>query len=124
MTKATTNTLLRTPETWARYQHAEKEEGCFICNRLKTAPIREFEYFAIIENKFPYDAVAEVHHMLVPKRHGATRDRCTGDEAQEMWAIGRELDEEGFYDSKVENFAVAQSQPSHYHLHLVRWKRV
>lgn len=31
-------------------------------------PLKEFKHFTIIDNQYPHDRIAKVHHLLVPKR--------------------------------------------------------
>lgn len=117
------NTLLRTPETFEKYHNNPKRESatCFICD---AESLWTYEYWKLIRNDFPYDAVAETHHMLVPLRHFPTNAEMNNGEARELGEILRMKDEGGNYDALIENFAGGRTFKSHYHIHLLKWKRV
>ena len=63
---------MRSKETMQRYREWSKENKGYHdknpLQHLMDKPIKRFEHWLIIENEFPYDAIAETHHMLVPKR--------------------------------------------------------
>lgn len=113
------NTFLRTPETFEEYRNKKAEDECFICN---SRPIRNFNYWKIIKNDFSYDAVAETHHMLVPKGHCGTV-RGADILEDERTSILNTLEKEQSYDSIIVNFKKAKSFQSHLHYHLVKWKK-
>jgi len=77
-----------------------------------------------MENSFPYDLVADVHHMLIPIDCYKTEEDCPSVVLEEAGLIFDELNEEGFYDCMMRNFTIAQSVPTHLHYHLLKWKRV
>ena len=114
------NTLLRTPAMWAKYQAKEPQDGCFICD---AEPLEEFDHWKIIWNDYPYDAVATRHYMLVPLKHVATRATVPPQASKELEAILDTLEQTKRYDCILENFSRARSQQTHYHLHLIQWKR-
>jgi len=86
--------------------------------------IKEFEHWKIIENEYPYDAVAKVSHMLVPKRHVHAHVFLNTIERNELECdvtveiIGDD------YDAMQWNTPKAQTHPSHYHIHLLTFRRV
>lgn len=94
-----------------------------MCNPKGMVIVREFDQWLIIENNYPYDAVAKTHHLLVPKRHFPFIDNASVDEYDELYQLKHDLDREGFYDCIVENFSVGKSQPQHLHYHLIEWHR-
>lgn len=126
MDKSHTNTALRTPETWARYQNAPKRRdgSCFMCDLDGIVIIKEYQHWVIIENQYPYDTVAEVHHLLVPREHEPRADELSVHCIDESSDIMSELEKEGYYDCIISNFPVGQSQKQHFHAHLIKWKRV
>lgn len=126
MDKSLTNTALRTRQTWERYQNTPKhKEGyCFMCQLADVVIIKQFEHWYIIENQYPYDTVAEIHHLLVPRDHIAKAERLTPQCTEEAATIMEAIEAEGFYDCFISNFPVGQSQKQHFHIHLVKWKRV
>jgi len=117
-------TYLRTDKTWDAYQTAPKRHnGCFLCDGDDLNIIREFIDWYIVENQYPYDAVAETHHMLVPRRHVKHEDSLTHNERKSLEIILKQLDEETYYDCVCRNFTVGQSHKPHLHYHLIVWKR-
>lgn len=82
--------------------------------------VREYEHWAIIQNIFPYDLIAEVAHLLIPKRIFAHYEEMTDTEEKELFRIKQEVTPQ--YDSILENFAHNRSVPSHFHFHLLKIK--
>jgi diadenosine tetraphosphate (Ap4A) HIT family hydrolase len=97
-----------------RYQSAPKDP-----NFMVNAPsIKEYEYWRIIENKFPYDTIAKVHHMLVPKQQTASwLDISLSESAELDLLIMYELPKD--YDMILLNFPKAQSVKDWLHFHLI-----
>jgi len=108
---------MRTPETEARYTR-EKQSGRLAERVLCKSPsLKEFKEWRIIENRFPYDLVAEVHHMLVPKRHASDAE-LTASEQEEFEAI-KEAYVQEVYEFMIEPARKKRSIPDHSHLHLL-----
>jgi diadenosine tetraphosphate (Ap4A) HIT family hydrolase len=107
-------TTLRSPEMHEQYLSAPKDP-----NFMSTAnSIRDFNYWRIIENKFPYDTIAETHHMLVPKRQALNWVDLDIDEMTELdGLIMYDLPEQ--YDMILLNFPKAQSVKDWLHFHLI-----
>lgn len=108
----------RTPETEAKYaahiQTGGLSGGCPLC----AAPsLNEFTHWRIIDNAFPYDAVASVHHMVISKRHESD-DMLTDEEwaEYEMLKKGHINETYGYI---VEPTRKKKSIPSHSHFHLL-----
>jgi diadenosine tetraphosphate (Ap4A) HIT family hydrolase len=109
---------LRAPETWQKYQDAiangTLEKGCVLCDKT---PVVEFKFWKIIMNDFPYDRIAEVHHMLVPIRH-VTEEGLSKEEHQELLRLKKsELNRE--YQYLLEATPSTKSIPGHFHIHLI-----
>ncbi len=108
---------LRTKETQDQYDELRRqghlEKGCPLC--AETA-LETFTYWKIIPNKFPYDRVARVHHMLIPLRH-VIEQELTPEEKEELIAIKNT--KLPHYDILVEALPHKKSIPSHFHLHLL-----
>lgn len=85
---------------------------------LDENPLKDYKYFKIIENSYPYDAIAKTHRMLVIKRECGTVDAMTPDELLELEEIKRS--EFGNYDSIIENYQ-ARSVTAIWHVHLVNY---
>lgn len=120
--RANTNTALRSEQVWWEYQNHEPTCDCFFCDDAEI--IRDWRHWYITPNRFPYDTVAEIHHLLAPFNHVAGHEEMTREVQRELKMILLTLNEERFYDCRMENFSVGKSQPQHYHLHLIKWKRV
>lgn len=104
------------PETQAAYDaflSAHSDRPCPLC----TEPaIRTYTHWKILDDKFPYDAIARVHHMLTPVRH-TDELGLTAEERTELDALKLSLARE--YDQFTENAERLRSVPGHYHLHLL-----
>lgn len=110
---------LRTPETEAAYtkvkQEGHLENGCALC----AAPsVKEFGEWRIVENEFPYDLVADVHHMILPKRHAAE----LSESEQAEFARIKEEYLQSIYEFFIEPVKRRRSIPGHWHLHLITAK--
>lgn len=121
---------LRTEATQKAYEEARaqgetsllfNEEGIAVFDLEQEAYIAEYEYWVIIPNRYPYDAVFATHHMLVPKRAFPYLRDATQEEEAEYYRIKHELDREESYQSIIENFSNSRSVRKHFHAHLVVW---
>lgn len=120
----TCETLLRSSVNNQLYAAKEDSQLCFMCVAGKHVIIKSYKHWHIVENAFPYDNVADTHHILCPKRHVHSFPALFKDEESELWMIKYMLNKRTEYDSILENFNHAQSQPGHVHLHLLRWKLI
>jgi len=84
--------------------------------------VREFTYWVIIHNAFPYDGVLQQHHMLVPRRFFSTPKEINSKEREELEDIKEILI--GEYDGVFENLAHKRSVPVHFHIHLFLWRHI
>lgn len=108
--------LRRTLATEAAYEDALKTEARDTFD-MKPA-LKEFKYWRIIENEYPYDNIASVHHMLVPTRQIADLLQLTDAEMTEFLLIKRTSTSE--YDVMWENTPAQRSVLDWYHLHLIK----
>ena len=118
---------LRTNETEAKYAEWKLErgleKGCPMCTNepfkgfIYCAAVKEFTYWKIVINDFPYDKVAEKHHMLVPLRH-VTEGELTEEEKQELQTIKPTYLNDN-YQFIIEATHKTKSVPEHFHLHLI-----
>ena len=116
----------RKPKTAKAYAEFKKqrlaEMGSYDHLNLKDETVvKEYTHWLIILNRFPYDAMTSVNHMLVPKRAFEDYYKADNDERQEYHKIIKELAAEDYYDAMVENFPRSRSISRHNHVHLVRW---
>jgi len=111
-------TALRTKEMHTKYLTFSKDPNFF-----ETAlSIKEFVHWRIINNNFPYDAITDTHHMLIPKRQAASKDDLEAEEMVEFVRIEKWLEQN--YDAVMLNFPKNQSQPHWLHYHLLDFKEV
>lgn len=81
--------------------------------------IAEFEHWAIIENDFPYDAIASTNHLLFTKREiPFDWDLLNQEELKELNKIRKEYLNKN-YEVVWENLPKGQTVPVHFHLHLL-----
>lgn len=109
---------LRTRKTEAIYQQAKLDKTLRPLeteNRLK-----EWKYWFLIENRFPYDDVFETSHMLVLSREAASIYELTTSETHELLQIRSTLGED--YDAIMDNLPHRRSVPVRYHVHLVKFR--
>ena len=114
-------TNLRTDQTHSDYitsRSKRKRRGETDCVLCSEPSIREFSYWRIVPNDFPYDVIAETHHMLLPKRHIQEIHDMTDEEREELIELQEGIDG---YDSLTKNFPHQQSIPTHFHLHLLTY---
>ena len=112
---------LRTPETDSKYRDAEKNginNSCFFCDESRQQPVKEFNHFKLVENDFPYDAIAEVSHLLFPKRH-IREYEYTKEEIDELNDIKTGYLQKADYNYLMEGITKT-SIPAHIHYHAIR----
>lgn len=108
-------TLLRTPETHARYEEAKKRgrDSSFFLR-----PDRKILSWGIVANNFPYDAVVRKHDLLFPLRKVATRRDLTEQEMEDYYTI---IDNIQGYDAILLNYPHTQTVPDWMHFHMITW---
>lgn len=109
---------LRSEKTQASYDayRANQVPGvCALCE--KETIVEDFSLWKIVENIFPYDAIASLHHMIASKRHVKEADLIK-EEIEELAKIKREYIMKR-YDNIIESTHRTISIPSHFHLHLI-----
>ena len=82
--------------------------------------IKQWQYWALIDNAFPYGAAFRVHHLLIPKRV-VSEQALNAQEKEELPKVLAELGQT--YDCHLTNFSKNQSIKSHYHIHLLIYKQ-
>ncbi len=88
------------------------DNRCVICDQ---EPIKTFKYWKITKNDFPYDLIAETHHMISPIRH-AKESELTEEEKSELLEI--KANSLNFYDAILESTPRMKTIPTHHHLHI------
>lgn len=117
---------LRKPQSEKAYQEWKKKNDpcyCPFCNRDLMR--KEFKYFIIIENRFSYDALPiDTHYLLASKRHIKSEDEMTLEERAELKSIEWQImNKQLGFDSILQNSYDKMSIPSHWHKHLLVYKR-
>lgn len=108
--------LFRSDEMSNQYRAYRDAGGLNECVLCTKPSLREFTYWRILKNDFPYDLVAKQHDMIVPKRH-ITEDFLTEEEKAEFSSIKKADIQD--YDFILEPSTKGKSIPQHFHLHLI-----
>ena len=109
---------LRTKKTHEKYMKVRAQKTFnHTCRLCKIKPIKDFKYWKIIDNEYPWDLIAKTNHMLVPKRH-VVYEELNIIEKKEL-----DLIKSNYVNKKYEIIAEAtnrkKSIPSHFHVHLL-----
>ena len=94
-------------------ERAQGWRRCYLCS-AKT--VKEFGDWKIVENEYPYDKIAETHHMLTLKRHLGTP--LTQQVKYELENTIRPYLHQ-HYDMIFENTIRTKSIPGHHHIHMI-----
>ncbi len=112
---------LRTERTQQKYKEFLEEGGALDFSDWKNRLIKEYRYWRLIKNWFPYDAVALKNDILITKRIVPFDwNKLNLKEKEELVKIKQSLSEE--YDLILENLPKNRSISSHFHLHLLKLK--
>lgn len=111
---------LRTSNEEIRYLKAKKK-GDAGKPFLEEKRLKEWNYWAVIPNAFPYSAAFKVHHMLIPKRV-VSQLNLSQEEQKELQEIINLITDEQEYDCMLTNFPRNQSNKEHFHIHLLVFK--
>jgi len=115
---------LRTKKTEAIYQKHLKTVDpsiCPFCEKDREV-IREYEYWYLSPNRFQYDLVYKISHLLVCKRHVERKSELFVAELEEFNKIKEDLLSSGEYNQYIENSRPTRSIPMHLHAHLCSFK--
>ena len=110
----------RSAQTQRAYEHYVAEHGHSF-DLTKEAVVREFDHWLIIENRFPYDNMTRINHLLVSREPLASVHTAAQMIKDEYDAIIAALANERVYDACIENFPSASTVRTHHHVHLVAW---
>jgi len=123
-----TRTYLRTDEGMNNYMRISDErkltsEKVKIFTDWQDSLVKEFKHWVIINNEFPYDAIATTSHMIATKREVAFDwNLLNEEELKEFTGLKNTYLKEN-YEVVWENLPKGQTQPGHFHLHLLVLKR-
>ena len=91
--------------------------------KFRASAIKKFKYWFIVENNFPYDAIAKESHMILPIRKVEFDwDLLTKEELEEFNELKKTYISEK-YDVVYENLPSGRSMPMWFHVHLLILKR-
>lgn len=114
---------LRSKEVSERYKRdrvaGEWDTETYTFDWQNTA-LQEFTHWALVPSNYPYDLIAEVHHLLVPKRVFPTYREVNEEEYEELKSIKDKLKDH--YDFILENLPSKITISSHYHLHFIKMR--
>jgi diadenosine tetraphosphate (Ap4A) HIT family hydrolase len=114
--------IITDEENYQKWKKKNKPNYCPFCNRDLIK--KEFKYWLIIENRFPYSLIAEGHHLLSTKRHIKCINELTNNEEIELKNILHQINTAQMdYDMISYNTPKRQSIPLHFHLHLIKLKK-
>ena len=113
---------LRTYKTNQKYTKFLNKKGR-LTDFLSEKIVKDFKYWRIIKDSFPYDRIATVHNLLIPKRVFSLKKDMNKKEAQELEKLF-----DGFLKEKygvvLEKLSPkGRSVPTHYHIHLLKLKK-
>src|SRR5690606_36300887 len=108
----------RTEATQNQYDEIRKrghlEQGCPLCEAVS---LKEFEYWRVVDNRYPYDKISQIHHMVIPKRH-VIENVLTNAEKDELIII-KDTYLGQHYAYMLEALTGQKSIPEHFHLHVL-----
>jgi len=108
----------RTKKTYDRYMRmcakGLLDHGCRLC---QIKPIKEFKYWKIIDNEYPWDLIAQTNHILISKRH-TIYEKLNRAERKEFDLIKKNYLEKK-YTHLIEVSTKNKSIPNHFHMHLI-----
>lgn len=112
--------IFRSDEVYDSYQELRRNggllNGCVLCGKT---PLKQFQYWFIAKNDFPYDRIAKVHNMLIPIRH-IDETGLSEEEMAELFDIKSNYLQD--YDFFIEAARKKRSVPKHFHVHLIAAK--
>lgn len=109
---------LRTAKVTKAYLEYVKNGGLLdSCPLCVKESVKDFQFWRIVKNNFPYDRIAKVHHMLIPLRH-VPEDALTLEEVKELREI-KKIFVSDSYTWIIEPTMKHKTIPAHFHLHLI-----
>lgn len=108
---------LRPASMELEYQYAQANGTI---KRLEEMPrVRQWDYWYLVKNSFPYSIAFQEHDMLIPLSGAANRQDLTMAELIELDHLIEKMS--GAYDLMFENFKHRRSILSLFHLHLAKY---
>lgn len=115
--------VLRTTKCLKRYKERRKILGNKIkdVNLLNLPLIKEYEFWTLVRNEFPYDKILIKHDLLVPKRRFPNVGDMEDMEFHELLDL-KEYILNKKYDAFVENTKSKRTVTDHFHIHCIKFK--
>lgn len=112
---------LRTKALLKKYEADRAQKNSWACPFCVVDEIvkKNFTYWQIISNKYPYNKLAKLNDILMLKRHVGSEKELTKKEALELLSIKTEFLPKSIYKVIYENLPTQQSIKGHYHVHLL-----
>ena len=102
-----------TEDRYEKYKESKPNDGkCVLC---EAEVVKNFKFWKIIHNDFPYDLIASTHDMILPIRH-VKETELTEEERLELLEI--KADYLNIYDAILESTPRMKTVPTHHHLHV------
>lgn len=110
---------LRTKKMEQKYEKFRAEgslaDGCNLCDKAKS--IKKFKHWRVINNLFPYNRIAKVHHIIIPKRHVAYEKLNRAEKKEYDLIKSTYIEKE--YQLMTEATNKRKSIPEHFHIQLI-----
>lgn len=116
--------VLRSEDLAKRYKIRKKEEGARQLDLRSLKMVWTFKYWLVVENEFPYDKIAERHHILVPRFEVQEYIWKLNAESQKELTEIRKWAEGMGYDVLMENLPRNRTIKGQFHMHLLRYRNI
>lgn len=108
----------KTSEKYKKYKaNVLPQNQCGLCKKEQEKLLKEFKYWRILDNLFPWDRIAKVNHLLVPKKH-IVEKHLTESARKELEFIKSTYVNDN-YELMAEATHKKKSIPEHFHMHLI-----
>lgn len=84
--------------------------------------LKSFEHWVIIPNKFPYDNIASLNHLLVSKEPLTSLCEASPEVKAEYESIIEKLSNDNQYHALIQNFTQSTTVTKQFHVHLIKWQ--
>lgn len=112
---------LRTQKIVKQYKQKHRKLGNTFrdVDLCKLKKVKKWKHWILVENEFPYDKIAQLHHMLVPLRKFPNEQDMTLEEWKELMNIKKSLEKD--YNAFLENSANNRTVSKLFHLHCIKY---
>lgn len=107
----------KTENTYKKYRAGGYAKECGLCKKDKKEVIKEFKHWRILDNLFPWDRIAKINHLLIPKKHIVEKE-LTENARKELILIKSTYINDN-YEVMAEAAHKVKSIPEHFHMHLI-----